>query len=248
MRNAPTDPHPTNPPSASADPRRTRPAKGIDVPATLWLPPADAIPDTVLVEPAVLPAWALRHAVEQYAAPGQSVVTADTRGFYAGTRRVAFRALPAHHDPHPDTRPAQRPDHVQLAVLEIETLPQGALDIAYPGEHVELITHFTRPALRAAAGLLAPGGVLALALDPAEPGHAAQRGPRVLRLALQAGFAYQQHIAVVTGDLDGERITPHLTDAQARAVNTARRTYIPALAPTHLDLAIFTRATEEPFV
>jgi hypothetical protein len=87
--------------------------------------------------------------------------------------------------------------------------------------------------------------VLAIALAPAEPGHGAQRGSLALHLAHESGFAYQQHIAVLTGDLDGERIIPCLTDAQASAVNAARRQYVPALAPTHLDLAIFTRAKED---
>ncbi len=241
--NTPSRPASTNPPSTPARPR-TRTAKGIDVPATLWLPPADAVPDTVLVEPAVLPAWALRHAIDQYAKPGDTVLAADTRRFYGGDRQVALRPLPAHHDPHHHSRPTPRRGAVRLAVLQIETLPQRALDILYPGEHVELVTHFMRPALRAAADTLEPGGVLAIALAPAEPGHGAQRGSLVLRLAHESGFAYQQHIAVLTGDLDGERLIPRLSDAQARAVNTARRHHIPALAPTHLDLAIFTRAKE----
>lgn len=242
--NTPSRPAATTPPPAPVRPR-TRTAKGIDVPATLWIPPADAVPDIVLVEPAVLPAWALRHAIDQYAKPGQRVLGADTRGFYGGDRHVALRPLPAHHDPHHASRPAPRRGAVRLAVLQIETLSQAALDIVYPREHVDLLTHFVRPALRAAADTLAPGGVLAIALAPAEPGHGAQRGSRVLHLAHEAGFAYQQHIAVLTGDLDGERIIPRLTGAQARAVNTARRHHIPALAPTHLDLAIFTRAKED---
>ena len=243
MPNTPTgSPSPNT--ASGAAPRRGRAAKGIDVPATLWLRPADAVPDTVLVEPAVLPAWALRHAINQYAKPGDAVLGADTRGFYGGHRQVALRPLPADHDPHYASRPAPRRGAVRLAVLQIETLPQGALDLAYPDEHVDLATHFLRPALRAAADTLAPGGVLAIALAPAEPGHGAQRGPLVLHLAHETGFAYQQHIAVLTGDLDGERIIPRLTDAQARAVNTARRHHIPALAPTHLDLAIFTHAKE----
>ncbi|HEV2345802.1 MAG TPA: hypothetical protein VGS97_17010 [Actinocrinis sp.] len=231
--------------STGAVARRGRPAKGIDVPATLWLPPADTVPDTVLVEPAVLPAWALRHAIDQYATPGETVLAADTRGFYAGDRHVAFHPLPAHHDPHHADRPAPRRGAVRLAVLQLETVPQGALDVAYPGERVDRVTHFVRPALREAADALSPGGVLAIALAPAEPGHGAQHGPLVLHLAHESGFAYQQHITVLTGDLDGERIIPRLTDAQARAVNAARRDHVPALAPTHLDLAIFTRVKED---
>jgi hypothetical protein len=242
--NTPTGSTAPTSPSGHVRPR-TRPAKGIDVPATLWLPPADTGPESPLVEPAVLPGWALRRLAAEYAQPGQNILAADTRAFYAGHRQIALRPLAPHHDPHHETRSRTPYLAARLAVLQIETLPRGVLEIAYPHEQVTLVNDFIRPAIHEAADALAPGGVLALALSAPEPGHGAQRNSIVLRLALAAGFTYQQHLAVLTADLDGERIIPRLTDAQTRAVNTARRHGIPATAPVHLDLAIFTLPQED---
>ena len=232
MRNTPTTP--------TDAPRRTRPAKGIDVPATVWLPPTDTVPDTAPTQPAVLPAWALQRVVTEYAAPDHSVVAVDTRRFFTGAWILAYQTLPAHHDPHAKARPRPRQGRVGLAILEIETPPRRWSDIAYPGDGILLVSHFLRPALRAAACHLKPGATLAIALPAPGPGPGAGRTSAVLKLAAEAGFSYQQQIAVVTGDLDGERIIARPTDAQARAVNTARRRHIPALVPTHLDLVILT--------
>ena len=242
--NTPAAPPAPTPPTGH--PRtRNRPAKGIDVPATLWLPPAHTCLHSPLAEPAVLPAWALRRLADEYARPGRSILAADTRAFYAGHRHVDFSPLAAHHDPHHDTRPRTRHLAAHLAVLQVETLPQGVLEIAYPHQQVTLVNDFIRPAIGEAADALAPGGILAIALSAPEPGHGAQRNSLVLRLARQAGFTYQQHIAVLTADVHGDRIIPRLTDTQVRAVNTARRSGIPATAPAHLDLAIFTLPPED---
>jgi hypothetical protein len=236
-------PAPT-PPPGRAQPRH-RPAKGIDVPVTLWLPPAEPGPENPLAQPAVLPAWALRRLAAEYAKPGQSILVADTRAFYAGRRQIAFLPLAPHHDPHPDSRPRARHADAGLVVLEIETLPQGVLDIAYPHDQVALVTDYIRLAIHEAADALPPGGVLAIALSTPEPGHGTQRTSIAARLAREAGFTYQQHLAVLTADVHGERITPRLTDTQTRAVNTARRRGIPAPAPVHLDLTIFTRPQKD---
>jgi hypothetical protein len=242
--NTPIAPPAPAPPPGRAQPRN-RPAKGIDVPVTLWLPPAETGPESPHAQPAVLPAWALRRLAAEYAQPGQNILVADTRAFYAGQPKIAYRSLAPHHDPHPDTRPRTRHVDVGLAVLQIETLPQGVLDIAYPHEQVALVTDFIRPAIYEAADALAPGGVLAIALSIPEPGHGAQRTSIVARLAREAGFTYQQHLAVVTADVHGERIIPRLTDAHTHAVNTARRRGIPATAPVHLDLTIFTLSQKD---
>lgn len=242
--NTPATPPAPTPPPGRAQPR-TRPAKGIDVPATVWLPPAETGPETPHVEPAVLPAWALRRLAAEYAQPGQNILVADTRGFYAGRRHIAFDSLPGYHDPHSDTRPRSPHLAARLAVLQVETLPQGVLQTGYPREQVTLVNDFIRPAIGEAADALAPGGALAIALSTPEPGHGAQRNSLVARLAREAGFTYQQHIAVVTAVVHGERIIPRLTDTQTHAVNTARRRGVPATAPVHLDLAIFTLPRED---
>lgn len=242
--NTPTAPTAPTPPTGHPRPRN-RPNRGVGVPATLWLPPAQTGPESSLAEPAVLPAWALRRLAAEYARPGQNILAADTRAFYAGRPHIDFSPLAAHHDPHHDTRPRTRHLAASLAVLELETLPHGVLEIAYPHQQVTLVNDFIRPAIHEAADALAPGGILAIALSAPEPGHGAQRNSLVLRLARQDGFTYQQHLAVLTGDLHGERIVPRLTDAETRAVNTARRNGIPAAAPVHLDLAIFTLPPED---
>jgi hypothetical protein len=242
--NTPIAPPAPTPPPGRAQPRN-RPAKGIDVPVTLWLPPVETGPENPHAEPAVLPAWALRRLAAEYAQPGQNILVADPRAFYAGRRQITFLPLAPHHDPHRDTRPRTRHVDAGLAVLEIETLPQDALHNAYPGRQVTLAADFLRPAIHEAADALTPGGVLAIALSTPEPGHGTQRTSIAARLAREAGFTYQQHLAVVTADVHGERIIPCLTDDQTHAVNTARRRGVPAPAPVHLDLIIFTLPQED---
>ena len=243
--------HNTNPRESSAEapqawnpPRRPRPGKGIDVPTTFWIAPTVRATESELGEPAVLPAWALRRVVREYSAPGRPVLVADTCGFNSGDPSVSFQPLPEHHDPRPERRLAEQRDGADLAVLEVETLPETVLHTVYSGREINLVLDFLRPAINAAADLLGPGGVLAVALSAPEPGHAAQRTSVVLDLARQAGLDFQQHIAVLTADLDGDRLTPRVTNAQADAVNDARRRGIPALSPAHLDLAILTHTPE----
>jgi hypothetical protein len=245
MRNT-TPSAPASPtPSARPNQARHRPAKGVGVPATLWLPPAGSGSETPHGYGAVLPSWALRHLVAQYAKPGQTVLTADTRAVHAEHHQFVFHPLRAHHDPHPETRPRSAEPVAHLAVLEIETPPHTTLHTAIPGDPAHLLADVIRTAIRTAADRLAPGAVLAIALPAPAPGPATQQASIVLRLAQDAGFTYQQHIAVLTADLDDDRITPRLTDANIQAVNQARRAGIPATAPVHLDLAIFTLPQED---
>jgi hypothetical protein len=234
----PTSSASTTPPRA----RRDRPATGIGVPTTLWLPLGETAPQDPRNAPAVLPAWALRRAVTEYATPDQAVVAVDSRGFRDENRILAYQPLPACHDPHAATRPRPRRGAVHLAVLEIQSSPEEA-----PGLHpLDLLYDFVSPALRAAACHLAPGAVLAIALSSPGPGQSAACTSRVLALAAEHGFSFQQHVVVVTADISGDWLTPRFTDAQATAVNAARLRGIPAPAPAHLDLVIATLTAKEP--
>ena len=222
--------------------RPVSPGSGIGVPTTLWLPPAESAPPGPHNTPAVLPAWALRRTVTEYAPPDHAVVAVDSRDYRNPNRILAYQPLPACHDPHAATRPRPRRGKVHLAVLEIETSPEQAHD-PYP---VGLLYDFVSPALRAAACHLAPGAILAIALSAPEPGRSAAATSEVLELAAEHGFAFQQHVVIVTADIAGDWLTPRFTDAQVTAVNTARQAGIPAPAPAHLDLVIATLTAKEP--
>lgn len=180
--------------------------------------------------------------VTEYAAPHHSVVAVDSRGFGNENRIFAYQPLPACHDPHAATRPRPRRGHVDLAVLEIHTSPTAPADPDLP----ELLHDFVSPALRAAACHLAPGAILAIALSAPEPGRPASYASRVLTMAGEHGFAFQQHVVIVTAEIAGDWLVPRFTDAQATAVNTARLHGIPAPAPAHLDLVIATLTAKEP--
>lgn len=230
--------------STPARRRRDRPATGIGVPTTLWLPPRDNTPQDPRSAPAVLPSWALRRVITEYATPDQSVVAVDSRGFRNDNRILAYQPLPACHDPHAETRPRPRRGAVHLAVLEIHTSAEEAPD----PRPLDLLYDFVSPALRAGACHLAPGAVLAIALSAPEPGCPAACTSRVLNLAAEHGFAFQQHVVVVTADISGDWLIPRFTNAQATAANAARMRGIPAPAPAHLDLVIATLTAKEPRV
>lgn len=235
----PEHPGSSHPPAARRRP--DRPGHGIGVPTTLWLPPVDGAPHNPRTAPAVLPSWALRRVVTEYAKPNQSVAAADSRGFRDENRILAYQPLPACHDPHAATRPRPRRGKVHLAVLEIQNRPEEALD-RYP---LDLLYDFANPALRAAACHLAPGAILAIALSEPAPGTAAASTSTVLALAAEHGFAFQQHMVVVTADVADDRLIPRFTDAQASAVNAARVRGVPAPAPAHIDLVIATLTGKE---
>jgi hypothetical protein len=240
---------PPRPVSPTPPPRpnhpRTRPAKGIDVPATVWLPPAESGSESALDEPGILPAWALRRLRAEYAEPGQPVVLYDSRAVCKGLSRATLRTLTEPHDPHPHTYPQRPGTVVRLAILEIDTEPCGTPTASCPDPTASLATDVLEPVLSEAADALEPDGILAIALAAPDVRHAVQHCPAVVRAARTAGFTYQQHIAVVTAEIDGDRLIPQLTDAQARTINRARAAGIPATAPAHLDLTIFTRTTKD---
>lgn len=222
--------------------RPDRTGRGIGVPSTLWLPPADTTPHNPTATTGVLPTWALRRVVTEYAVPHHSVVAVDSRGAGVENRILAYQPLPACHDPHAATRPRPRRGHVDLAVLEIHT---SRAEPADPGQPA-LLHGFVHPALRAAACHLAPGAILAIALSSPDPGRPASSTSRVLAMAAEHGFSFQQHLVVVTAEIVGDRLIPRLTPAQTTAVSAARSCGIPAPAAAHLDLVIATRNHKEP--
>jgi hypothetical protein len=237
----PEHPSNTRPPAASRH-RPDRSGRGIGVPTTLWLPPVEVASQDSRNAPAVLPSWALRRVVTEYATPDTSAVAVDSRCFRDENRTLAYQALPACHDPHAATRPRPRRGAVHLAVLEIQNSPDET-----PGPYpLDLLFGFANPALRAAACHLAPGAILAIALSAPAPGTAAAGTSTVLALAAEHGFAFQQHVVVVTADIAGDRLIPRFTDAEATAVNAARIRGVPAPAPAHLDLVIATLTGKEP--
>ena len=234
--------HNSLPEATTTRTRADRPGTGIGVPTSVWLPPSDAEPNHPLTAPAVLPGWALRRVVTEYATPEQSVVAADSRGHRDQDRILAYQPLSAHHDPHAATRPRPRRGQVHLAVLEIRNSPDETPDPS----PLDLLYEFANPALRAAACHLATGAILAIALSAPAPGTAAASTSTVLALAAEHGFAFQQHLVVVTADIAGDRLIPRYTDAEATAVNAARIRGVPAPAPAHLDLVIATLTAKEP--
>ena len=237
MHNNAPDNSPTFlPPTARRRP--DRPGRGIGVPTTLWLPPAESDPHDPCDPGAVLPAWALRRVVTEYATPDHAVVAIDSRDYQNENRILAYEPLSARHDPHAATRPRPRRNAVHLAVLEIETGTDP-----YP---IRLLHDFVNPALRAAACHLAPGAILAIALSSPAPGRAAACTSEVLASATGHGFAFQQHLVVVTAEIRGDFLVPRFTDAEATALDTARQAGIPAPAPAHLDLVIATLTDKEP--
>jgi hypothetical protein len=214
----------------------------------VWLPPAGSGAPSALDEPAVLPVWALRRLCTEYAEPGQPVVACETRVSCGEQHRVVFRALTGLYDPYAHIRP--RGSHhlaVRLAILQVDTEPHthapGVPRARQPDQAARRATDLLGSVLRAAADTLEPGAILALALAAPQVGHGVQGGRAMICAARSAGLAYQQHIAVLTAALDGDQLIAHVTDAQVRGVNQARAAGIPASAPAHQDLTIFTKVS-----
>ncbi|WP_436778213.1 hypothetical protein [Yinghuangia sp. YIM S09857] len=93
--------------------------------------------------------------------------------------------------------------------------------------------------LHAAAAKLPPGAYL-FTVTTTDPDTAEDTCGPVVRAAQALGLAYIQHLIVVNGHADGDRIIPHPGDTPTPAVSrTGRSVPAPGHAPVHTDLLVF---------
>ncbi|MBC9718042.1 hypothetical protein H9Y04_36465 [Streptomyces sp. TRM66268-LWL] len=177
------------------------------LPTTLWIPASDEATDTPAGH--VLPDWAVARAELEFCArtghrrPGMlRVAIADTGcGMDARTSCTA----------HDSTGCAQTPGRpaVILAELHPDTVPSAPVSTAYgPGERGAIDDGWPGFFHRAHRVLPADGLLLIAARQRRESGRLTDPLGLLIATARTAGFRYLQHIAVVHGHLDGDRINP----------------------------------------
>jgi hypothetical protein len=223
--------------STPAARRRARPPRGIDVPTTLWLPPAGTTPSHEQGASGPLPGWARTRLATEHTTP--------TRPGLAGvchandTRARTLRPLTITQDetaPIPATTEAGR---AGLVLLEVAETLQDPPAPAQPHEGWLL------PAVDQALTALAPGAVLALAFGDDVIGPHITRPGTAIAAARARGFTYQQHLIVITAALQGDRLRPLTTDRHREHRRALRARGLPVSFRAHRDLFLFTAPTPQ---
>lgn len=222
MNHHPTAPSPT---TGSRSPRPPRPLRGIDVPTTIWLPPA-RLP-AASGEPCTLPVWARARLAAEHS-PDSPAFTATWHPRQRSS--LNLRPLTAATGERAEYQP---PRDGQAGLVLVETGEQ-------PGASTDPLARPYPTALGAARRALAPAGVLAIAFGDHVTGPDIDLLAHAVHAARENGFVYQQHLLIVTAAIDGDRLHPR-PDLPARD----RRRALPADGlpisyRAHRDLLLFT--------
>ncbi|UGQ13609.1 hypothetical protein LO772_08405 [Yinghuangia sp. ASG 101] len=197
-------------PQPTATPEPPDPAHRLDVPVTVWLAPRT--PDTT----------PRQHAPDSDAFALPSWALSRLAGVYAsGSGRLRLWR-PAADGPLALPRWA---DATAGIIVDLTNAP-------LPGDPRAVAV------LHTAAETLPPGAWL-FTVTASDPDTAEETCGPVVRAAGALGLAYIQHLIVVNGHADGDRIVPHPGNAPAPVSRTRRSVPAPGHAPVHTDLLVF---------
>jgi hypothetical protein len=237
--------HRTHRSATPPHPARTRRTKGIGLPTTVWLPPAQAevkeYPACIgYVSDASLPRWALARLITEYTRPGEATLVIEFTA--AATRQPVRPPWQEKHRIEESAGTATRAGLI-IAVINSGDDVQGKFG-GVPADALTADSSSDVFSSAATQARLALGkyGILAVALQAPQSGaDFVDPTGCVIRSARREGFSYLQHLVVVEAPVHGGRISTSSLGPTRYAVRTSRNAAIPVHARVHRDVLIFTR-------